>query len=556
LAAILKLELNGRFLLVRNLHHPNTFAPFGGVFKAYPMARTKLDELGFVEEVPERDVGDLSRDLRGYVPMQNIQSLLHWFESRKGRELYDQCLRRELREEFMEAHMPPDLADDIPRLSFEQVRTVEERPVLAVQGRFQYRRIEVYQLALEDPETGSSNERVLRSWFGRILGKDVVDVGLDELAAMRLATGEHLASSVQYLVSGIPSANPDPSPFSRYVDLGDAAELFRDFLSKGLSKLLSPLGTGVSIQLLHRVKKHYSRSLVGRLEINARPCVLKYYPDGNQYCEKEAWALARLRGVVAVPELLEHQAVPNGPAFMLMEMVDGRRLSSFATSEQRTLVPLVVREVLRLRDVVSSSYGEIVGEYEAVPNCEDLGRYVRAMVAHWKQNLDQLPPYQRVGGDFAPLVEWADVVVGDSARAPLWSALTDRPCLCHTDVKPDDVIIKQDAGEWQRPVLLDFDNVFAFVPEFDFCKFHMYLLKGGLTIPLDEYASMIADGADQPAVSAAMVLASLVSVYPYVLTRLVNWAIPLKAQETLDDVALVLRTLAMPRLFGLASRAG
>jgi hypothetical protein len=542
IAALLKLELDGRFLLVRNEYHPNTFAPFGGVFKVYATAETKLGELGFMPDRHAQNSEDVQRDLRGNVPMQSFTSLINWFEDQRGRELHDECLRRELREEFEQVHAPSELLNDIPQLTYERVRIVEEPVALLGEGRYQYRRIEVYQPSMQTPQARAASEAILRRWFDRLVGKDVVAIGESELKEMRLRSGEVLAATVNYLMSGQPNSQPDESPFSRHVGLGDAADLFHDFFAKGLS---NTLGTEpeAPIQLLHRVEKNYSRSLVGRVQVHSRPCVLKYYPDGDQYLKKEVWALKALRKRGLAPKLLESGGTPGGPSFMLLDMVNGQRLSSFSQLKQRELVPLVLRQVLRLRAVSCKryGYGEIVGTYPPVPNSPDLDVYVRNMVAHWKKRLDTLPLYMRTRGDLSFLVRWADETVSRHTQAPLWSALSNVPSLCHSDVKPDDILIVRESGR-PNPVLLDFDNVFSFVPEFDLCKFHMYLLLEGVILSLDEYARTIAK--IEPRASAGAVRGSLASVYPYVLTRLVNWGIPRKAQDTLEDVARVLRLLA------------
>jgi 3',5'-cyclic AMP phosphodiesterase CpdA len=543
IAALLKLELNGRFLLVRNLHHANTFAPFGGVFKAFPTAKTKLDEFGFEPDTSQEKPQDISGDLRGYVSMQNFRKLIDWYDAKRGRELYDECLRRELREEFKQVDAPSDLLDDIPHLTYEYVRTIEEPVALVKTGLYQYRRIEVYQPSMQNPESSTGSENILRRWFDRLIGHNVIAVGMDEIDKLCVPSGEVLAQTVKYLVYDSATLHPDESPFSRYIGLGEAAELFRDFFTKGLSTKLRA-EPEAPIQLLHRVEKNYSRSVVGKVQIDGRPCVLKYYPDSGQYAEKEAWALKALGGRVRVPKLLEYRTTPEGPAFLLIEMVNGQRLSSFSRAEQKTLVPLILSEVLRLRDVRHDSYGEIVGQYQPVQNSPDLDMYVRNMVKHWKERLDNLPQNKRTHGDLSFLVRWADRVVNDREHQPLWSELTNGPSLCHSDVKPDDILMVKNGGGQLSSVLLDFDNIFAFVPEFDLCKFHMYLLLGEVNLSLDEYANMIAG--IELSVSASAVRRSLVSVYPYVLTRLVNWGIPRKAQDTLEDVARVIRLLKLP----------
>ena len=127
IAAILRLELDGGFLLVANIHRPNTFGPFGGVFKILSNSKAKLQDLGFTPEY-DGDVGDRVRDLRGYISYQNLARFREWFMIGKGRELAGRCLRRELREELNEVQARGDLISETNQLEFSLVRVVEESP--------------------------------------------------------------------------------------------------------------------------------------------------------------------------------------------------------------------------------------------------------------------------------------------------------------------------------------------------------------------------------------------------------------------------------------------
>ena len=70
----------------------------------------------------------------------------------------------------------------------------------------------------------------------------------------------------------------------------------------------------------------------------------------------------------------------------------------------------------------------------------------------------------------------------------MWSATSNAPCVCHSDVKPQDIYL---VDEHRRLALIDFDNVFSFIPEFDLCKLHFGLVAAGVNIELDEYARMV-----------------------------------------------------------------
>lgn len=556
MAALLKLELNGSILLVRNLYRKNTFSPFGGVYKVWETANAILDSMGFAQdrlrETTDELARDLDRDLRGCLPVENFERFLAWFRSQRERELHDSCLRRELHEELLQAGLAHELADDVDHMSFTHLRTVEEGPV-PLDGFFLYRHLEVYQLALNDPNAGPRNRRILEHWFDKATGPHVAIVTANDVDKKVAPSGESLAPPVLYLFSNRPNPAPTSTTFSRSVALPDAAQLFGEFFASGLSKSIDPKTAGTSVQLLHRINKLHSRSLVGALEIDGRPCVVKYYPDGNHYLAKEAWALERLHGKVSVPKIVEHHGTKNGPSFMILERVEGRPMSSLSASEQIELLPLVVREALRLRALRFADYGEVVGSFDPVPNQKSLDAYVRSMVAHWRKQLMTLPEAERKFGDLSPLVEWSNAVA-DGGPCPVWSVLADQACLCHSDVKPHDVFVCSTPEGTAKVVLLDFDNVFAFVPEFDLCKLHFGLVREGVRIPLNELARIVAEA--DGTVTPAAVYDSLVSVYPYVMVRLLHWAMDRRSEFDIDLMARVLPALELPPRFGFSIRPG
>lgn len=143
-SALMRFAVGGKFVLVRNLHRPETFSPFGGVVKYYPEAQQTLDELQFKPQ----DWGpgdDMSGDLRGFLPRKNLSRLVRWFQSGQNRESAGICLYRELQEELREINLsrkvkiPPDLR-------LQKVRTVEEGPGGVPGEKYtQYRIFEVYE---------------------------------------------------------------------------------------------------------------------------------------------------------------------------------------------------------------------------------------------------------------------------------------------------------------------------------------------------------------------------------------------------------------------------
>src|SRR5207249_4042132 len=93
-SAIVRVEAAGEYLLIRNLHRQEVFAPIGGVYKYAEAATVSLDALSFRQEHtawPE----DTSLDVRGFLPRRNALTFRRWFDAGYNRESGSECLRRE-----------------------------------------------------------------------------------------------------------------------------------------------------------------------------------------------------------------------------------------------------------------------------------------------------------------------------------------------------------------------------------------------------------------------------------------------------------------------------
>lgn len=146
LSALLRISLSGKYLLVRNLHRPETFGPFGGVLKYHEAVRPYLDSLLFKPQ----DLGpgeDMHCDLRGFLPRKNLPKLIKWYEKSEGRETAQECLARELEEEVGEIGLPKAMR--LPAaLKLRRVRAVTEGPEpVPGQSYTQYRVFEVFEPA-------------------------------------------------------------------------------------------------------------------------------------------------------------------------------------------------------------------------------------------------------------------------------------------------------------------------------------------------------------------------------------------------------------------------
>lgn len=148
LSAILRIEQDGRYLLVRNLHRPESFAPFGGVYKFFTQAKAKLDEFSFRLQAAD---SDMRNDIRGFIAPDDLPAFREWFRSSNDRESSIDCLRRELREELVEVGLDAALVSTA--LQFRHIRSVQEGPeYIASQGYHQFRLFDVFDL-IEDTKS-------------------------------------------------------------------------------------------------------------------------------------------------------------------------------------------------------------------------------------------------------------------------------------------------------------------------------------------------------------------------------------------------------------------
>ena len=190
-SAVLRIERDGHFLLVRNLHRPETFAPFGGVYKFHPRARDQLDAMSFRLQAVD---ADMRCDVRGFIPSEALPAFRAWFAEVSDRESAEDCLRRELGEELAEVGLSEVLLPE--QLKFRHVRTVEEGPeFVSAIGCEQFRIFDVYEI-LED----SSSEALLQALREHSKGSpNLLWVDADSAKRGRGPGGWVIAAHVPYL---------------------------------------------------------------------------------------------------------------------------------------------------------------------------------------------------------------------------------------------------------------------------------------------------------------------------------------------------------------------
>ncbi len=146
MAAICKIRVDGKYLLVRNRHRQGYFGPFGGVIKHFDGAMAALDAIEFkLETKAETDV-DLKDDLRGFLPGRNLGNFLLWFDKGDDREQAIDALRREIDEEAREAGLGLETEECLKNLKLRKVREIHEGPYIPNSVTYpQYRNLEVFE---------------------------------------------------------------------------------------------------------------------------------------------------------------------------------------------------------------------------------------------------------------------------------------------------------------------------------------------------------------------------------------------------------------------------
>jgi hypothetical protein len=533
MGALLKLEKDNRFLLVRSLHRRELFGPLGGVFKHEPGADAYLRSIGFVAESrqegrqgdgSQREDIDLHEDLRGYLPAMNLAKFLDWFKSGRSREDSVACLQRELREELVQACADQELIDLVKSYTFKQIRLVNEERVLTIWGYELVRQFEIFEPDYESVADGERNRAITNRLF-EMADADHPDlIAVDKLAieVLRGAGGQPLAVTVEYFF-GDTKRNHEPLPFGRHGYSSAIERQLQGLLRDGLPpEIISTGGSVRNYVVLHAVRKYHSDSITARVIMEKKEYVIKYYSESNLYVQKEEWALNELaKHRVRVPELV--CANKTVPAFTILRYVNGDRLDT-APGDIRDHINSVIEQIARFRDVLlpTELYGEIIGQFLPGGNHSTLDGYVRSYCRYWTAEIEKRQEDATALAHRSAIeqfVRWGRAV--EAGTTSVTSALSSRPCLCHSDLKLEDVILEHHGGRAQY-CLLDFDNVFALVPEFDLCRFHFNLSENRLSLELPQFAEVVAR---HYKIDASDALTSLTGFYPFVLLRLLHWGV-------------------------------
>lgn len=86
-SGLIRIEVNGLYLLVKGSRIPHQYQPVGGVHKRYPPSIRELMRLGVRNDDKMPADTDSQDDIRVRVPGHNVREFVNWFSCRTGREI-------------------------------------------------------------------------------------------------------------------------------------------------------------------------------------------------------------------------------------------------------------------------------------------------------------------------------------------------------------------------------------------------------------------------------------------------------------------------------------
>ena len=207
-SALLRIADSDQYLLVRNLHRPETFGPFGGVYKYFDDAQPALDNFDFHTQA----IGpgsDMKNDLRGFLPRKNLSKLVSWYQKQTDRESFKQCVCRELKEELLEINLPRNIRCP-EELHFRLVRVVAEGPE-SVPGQLysQFRIFEIYDLFPRSTDISRFLRQLVKA---ARRNNNLLLANAQEIIVGRAKTGEVIGNHAGYLI-GRKRIRPDTPAF-------------------------------------------------------------------------------------------------------------------------------------------------------------------------------------------------------------------------------------------------------------------------------------------------------------------------------------------------------
>ena len=155
---LFRIQVDGKYLLVKGNRLKNQYQPIGGVYKYYDEAKPTLESFNFRPDISMGNTTETD-DLRIYISGKHLLDFMQWFRSMKDRE-YDP--KREFYEELIVSKL-------LPRDAFENI---------------EYRKVCVHNNGVEHPVFMKCDELVYA---------DIFEIKLtdNQKSVIRQAVNEH-----------------------------------------------------------------------------------------------------------------------------------------------------------------------------------------------------------------------------------------------------------------------------------------------------------------------------------------------------------------------------
>jgi hypothetical protein len=207
MAALLSIEHNGKYLLIRNYRRQELFSPIGGAYKYSPSANVELEAIGFEPQCAVSDLkNDMLFDLRGFVQGDRFSKFIKWFMLGSHREI--EPLQREIYEELDEVNLS-SLLEGVKPLRFRHTKTLSEG-LRKVRGEsyLQFRHFDILEI-IEDKNSLLFLSKLFSA--SEENPQKLIFATADEIRNGRTAKRELIAGNAVYLLKYFRPA-PEPIP--------------------------------------------------------------------------------------------------------------------------------------------------------------------------------------------------------------------------------------------------------------------------------------------------------------------------------------------------------
>ena len=259
------------------------------------------------------------------------------------------------------------------------------------------------------------------------------------------------------------------------------------------------------ISIIRASQKRDTLSVVANLSFGDQSYIIKFYPASDRYVKKEVAAINLLaEETKTLPEIITYQ-VDTLPAFLIERRVPGTPFSACNKVVVKENIGSILEQISVYRRVSFTEYGEIAGKFPSIPNTKSFQEYTQTNYRFYLDGIiravkmDNYHPLLKELKSFNKLNE---------------SVLSSQPCLCHSDITLENIILSHD-----KPFIIDFDNAFAFTPDFDICKFFIDLSLRHINVDINEFSRL---AAFVYGVKHRDIMEMIKNYYWYVAARILN----------------------------------